>query len=152
MYSRWDSFITRCFIYNVLRGFVLKDLYSLLQGEKHWTKGSDTVYPTGSDTAGYYINLNIVLQDNITAAVSRQNELRDDTFQIVFHQTWCMKHCVFKKKPVMWVRIRIHLCPWIRIQRYKIADKMKGKAKFNQQKYFFFRRKLYFSSLNLKKK
>ena len=40
------------------------------------------------------------------------------------------------QKPVMW--IRIHLGPWIRIQRYKITDKMKGKAEFNQQKYFFF--------------
>ena len=36
------------------------------------------------------------------------------------------------------------------IQRYKITDKMKEKAEFNQQKYFF-RRKLYFSSLNIKK-
>ena len=34
-------------------------------------------------------------------------------------------------EPVMWIRIRIHLGPWIRIQRYKITDKMKGKAKFN---------------------
>ena len=33
----------------------------------------------------------------------------------------------------MW--IRIHLGPWIR--RYKITDKMKGKAEFNQQKPFF---------------
>ena len=46
---------------------------------------------------------------------------------------------------------------WIRIPNpdpdpeYKINDKMKGKAEFNQQKYFFFRRKLYFLSLNLKK-
>ena len=39
----------------------------------------------------------------------------------------------------------------IRIQRYKITDKMRRKAEFNQQKYFFFRRKLYFSCLNLKK-
>ena len=31
---------------------------------------------------------------------------------------------------VMWIRIRI--------QRYKITDKMKGKAEFNQQKSFFF--------------
>ena len=43
----------------------------------------------------------------------------------------------------MWIRIRIrnHLGPWIRIQRYKITDKMKGKAEFNQQKKIF-RRKL----------
>ena len=36
---------------------------------------------------------------------------------------------------VMWIRIRIHLGPWI--QRYKITDKMKGKADFNQQNLFF---------------
>ena len=63
--------------------------------------------------------------------------------------------------PVMWIWIRIHLGPWIRIhlgpwiririQRYKITEKMKGKAGFNQQKYFFFRRKLYVSILNLEK-
>ena len=45
---------------------------------------------------------------------------------------------------VMWIRIRIHLDPdsesgsrfriRIQIQRYKITDKMKGKAEFNQQK------------------
>ena len=40
---------------------------------------------------------------------------------------------------VLW----IHLGPWI--QRYK----MKGKAEFNQQFFFFFRRKLYFSSIFL---
>ena len=39
---------------------------------------------------------------------------------------------------------------WIRIQRYKITDKMMRKAEFNQQQ-FFFPRKLYFVSLNLKK-
>ena len=46
-----------------------------------------------------------------------------------------------------------HIGPWIRIriQRYKITDKMKGKAEFNYKKIFFFRRKLYFSSMNLKK-
>ena len=45
-------------------------------------------------------------------------------------------------------RIRIHLGPWIRIQRYK----MKGKAEFNQHFFlFFFGKKLYFSSLNPKK-
>ena len=51
---------------------------------------------------------------------------------------------------VMWIRIRIHLGPWIRIriQRYK----MKGKAEFNQQIFWgSLCRKLYFSSLNLKK-
>ena len=42
------------------------------------------------------------------------------------------------RKPLMWIRIRIHLGPWIRIQRYKITDKMKGKAEFNQQKSYFF--------------
>ena len=51
----------------------------------------------------------------------------------------------------IWVRgsgSRIRLR--IRIQRYKITDKIKGKAEFNQQN-FFFGRKLYFSSLNLRK-
>ena len=38
----------------------------------------------------------------------------------------------------------------IRIQRYKITDKMKGKAEFIQQ-FFFSRRKWYFTSLNLNK-
>ena len=43
---------------------------------------------------------------------------------------------------LIWVRGRI------RIQRYK----MKGKAEFNQQSFWgSFRRKLHFSSLNLKK-
>ena len=37
----------------------------------------------------------------------------------------------------MWIRIRIHLGLWIRIQKYKITDKMKGKAEFNQQNFFF---------------
>ena len=51
-------------------------------------------------------------------------------------------------------RIRIHLGPWIRIriQRYKMTDKIKGKVEFNQQKLLlFFCRKLYVSILNLKK-
>ena len=35
-----------------------------------------------------------------------------------------------------WIRIQLGL--WTRIQRYKITDKMKGKAKFHQQKSFSF--------------
>ena len=48
--------------------------------------------------------------------------------------------------PGVWTRIRIHLGPWIRIQRYKRGEK----AEFNQQKPFFLHRKLYFPSLNLR--
>ena len=57
---------------------------------------------------------------------------------------------------VMWIRSDPDSF-WVRgtgsgfgIQMYKITDKMKGKAKVNQQKHFFCRN-LYFSSLNLKK-
>ena len=49
-------------------------------------------------------------------------------------------------RPVMWIRIRIHLGPWIRIriQRYKITKKIKGKAEFNQQKSFFLSKEIIF--------
>ena len=48
------------------------------------------------------------------------------------------------EKPVMWIRIQI--------QRYKITDKMKGKTRvLTNKNNFFSRRKLYVSSLNLKK-
>ena len=40
---------------------------------------------------------------------------------------------------------------WIRIQRYKITDKMKGKAEFNLQTFFFFAGNYMFQVWTLKK-
>ena len=67
-------------------------------------------------------------------------------YQTNFHLTRKIIH----SGPVMWIRIRIHSGPWIRIQMYKFTDKTKGKAEFNQQKSSLFSRKFWFSSLTLK--
>ena len=55
------------------------------------------------------------------------------------HQIYILGLDIPSFSSVMWIRIRIririHLGPWI--QRYKITDKMKGKAEVNQLIFFF---------------
>ena len=48
-------------------------------------------------------------------------------------------------------RIRIHFGPWIRIQRYKITNKMKGKADINQLKSSYFSQEIIFFKSEPKK-
>ena len=65
----------------------------------------------------------------------------------VYRQQRQAEHYISILQAVMWIRIRIHLGPWIRIRGYK----MKEKTELNQQMFgVFFVGNYFFSSLKLK--
>ena len=52
----------------------------------------------------------------------------------------------YVSRAVMLIRIRIILGPWIRIQRFKITDKIKRKKEFNQRKSVFSQEIIFYKS------